>query len=352
MNKYFRSMHLYGWFKIHRKLLDHWIWCSEKPFAQGQAWLDLIGFAAFKEEEVVVNKQVVKLLVGQQIRSQALLAERWGWTRGKVRSFLQLLKTHAMIQTDLIGKNLIITICNYDDYQNEDLKNIENIFESNQMTTNIKPDEQTNNNPCTAMSTATDLRSKEVKKKRRKENNFLKRDMQLDESLRKNSERKARAAQKIICKFFFDHLDENKLQRVWNELGLIQVAEISPPAKQQAYLRYREFIERYHGDDVFSPLVDNLEYDEELDSYQSYFTESQLLTILPTPTFWVCSYLVNSFQDYITEYHRGKNPNQWVADIDFAFNRETYRKVTDKDGEDFHYQINEVPFIRGLKVNQ
>ncbi len=356
MNKYFRSMHLYGWFKVNRCLLDHWLWCADKPFSQGQALLDLVGFAAFKEEEVVVDKQVIRLRVGQQVRSQKSLAERWGWTRAKVRHFLQLLKDDGMILTERVGKHVVITICKNNKFQNEDLEISQDISESDQVTTNKLSDEQPNNNQCTAMSTATDLRSKEVKKQRRKEKYFLKGEMQLDAQSPENTDRKARAAQKIIYKFFFEHLDENKLQRIWNELGLTQVAEISNPVKQQAYLRYRDFIERYHGDDVFSPLVDNLELNENAerdeDSYQSSFTESQLLTFMPAPTFWVCSYLVNSFQNYITEYHRGNNPNQWVADIDFAFNRETYRKVTDKDGEDFHYMINDIPFIRGIKNNE
>ncbi len=352
MNNYFRSMHLYGWFKVNRSLLDHWLWCADKPFAQGQALVDLVGFASFKEEEIVVDKQVIRLRVGQQVRSQKSLAERWGWTRGKVRHFLQLLKDESIIQTDRVGKNVVITICKNNKFQSEVLNTSQDISENDQMTANKLADEQPNNNLFTDMSSATDLRSKEVKKQRRKEKKFLKGDAKFDESLPGVSERKARAAQKRIGKFFFDHLDENKLQTIWNELGLTQVAEISSPVKQQAYLRYREFIEKYHGDDVFSPLVNNLELDEVEDSYQSSFTESQLLAFMPDPTFWVCSYLVNSFQDYVTEYHRGKNPNQWVADLDFAFNRETYRKVTDKDGEDFPYMINGVLFARGIKINQ
>ncbi len=103
---------------------------------------------------------------------------------------------------------------------------------------------------------------------------------------------------------------------------------------------------------MFSLLVDKLELNEELDSYQSFVTDEQLFAFMPTPTFWVCAYIDNSFRKYVTEYHRGRNPNQWVADLDFAFNRETYRKVTDKDGEDFPYMINDVLFARGIKIDQ
>lgn len=357
MNTYVQKMIRYGWVRLSRLLLDHWIWNADKPFSEGQAWIDLLLNANYKNTVYNIKNQIIKVGVGQQVRSQLTLAEAWGWQRSHVRAFLTRLCKAEMISTQRDGRFTIITICNYEQYQNnveiEEEKLPINDPDHFSINTQIVP----NDNLFTDQHSAL---VKEVKNKRSKEEkikkSFLKGEMQLDAQSPENTDRKARAAQKIICKFFFEHLDENKLQRIWNELGLTQVAEISNPVKQQAYLRYRDFIERYHGDDVFSPLVDNLELNENAerdeDSYQSSFTESQLLTFMPAPTFWVCSYLVNSFQNYITEYHRGKNPNQWVADIDFAFNRETYRKVTDKDGEDFHYMINDIPFIRGIKNNE
>lgn len=40
-----------GWIKLHRKITDHWLW-EDKPFARGQAMIDLLilaGYQIFKD---------------------------------------------------------------------------------------------------------------------------------------------------------------------------------------------------------------------------------------------------------------------------------------------------------------
>ena len=77
-----------GWIKLHRQLLDNSMWL-QKPFTKGQAWVDLILLADGYSEG--------KYKRGTVYRSQQWLAERWGWSRGKVIRFLDYLEENHMV---------------------------------------------------------------------------------------------------------------------------------------------------------------------------------------------------------------------------------------------------------------
>lgn len=109
-----------GWVKFHRKLLDSDLWLSEK-FTRGQAWADLIGLANHKDG--FIRKRGIKILVrrGQVGWSEINLAERWKWSRGKVRRFLKELKKNIQISKKPVQQNKfitsLITLINYSQYQ-------------------------------------------------------------------------------------------------------------------------------------------------------------------------------------------------------------------------------------------
>lgn len=107
---------------------------------EASAWFDLICEAHWRDREVN-NKGLVTLVErGQLLGAGAWLAERWGWTRDKVRWFLKKLESEGMISVSSpksrTEKNLsvnqihtqsnaqrrahyanVITICNYNVYQ-------------------------------------------------------------------------------------------------------------------------------------------------------------------------------------------------------------------------------------------
>lgn len=60
---------------------------------------------------------------GQLSHSVRFMAEKWKWERGKVERFLSTLKTATMIETATATGQLIITICNYSLYQDDDFEN-------------------------------------------------------------------------------------------------------------------------------------------------------------------------------------------------------------------------------------
>lgn len=104
-----------GWMPIYRRLQDHWLW-QDKPFAKGQAWLDMLLLASHNDEEFLFGNQVVKNEGGSFITSELKLADRWGWGRKKVRLFLELLQNEQMIVKKGDNKKTAITIVNYSVY--------------------------------------------------------------------------------------------------------------------------------------------------------------------------------------------------------------------------------------------
>ena len=80
-----------GWLKIHRKILDNFLW-EEKPFSRGQAWIDLLLMANHEDKKVMFGGKIVEIKRGQKITSIRNLCERWGWSNSKVKYFFQQLK--------------------------------------------------------------------------------------------------------------------------------------------------------------------------------------------------------------------------------------------------------------------
>ena len=97
---------------IHRKLLDHFLW-QDKPFARGQAWVDLILLARYKPDKFMFNGSLVELEIGQIFRSKLTLGKRWGWSRGKTERFLLLLENEHMIVQKSVQHGTLITLLNY-----------------------------------------------------------------------------------------------------------------------------------------------------------------------------------------------------------------------------------------------
>lgn len=106
-----------GWVKLHRQLFDNSIWLEE-PFTYGQAWIDLFANANHKPSTFFIKRQEVSLKRGQIAWSEVHMAQRWKWSRNKVRRFLKSLKTKQQIeQHNIRYLTSIITILNYDKYQ-------------------------------------------------------------------------------------------------------------------------------------------------------------------------------------------------------------------------------------------
>lgn len=140
-----------GYFKIDRALFEHWLW-DDKPFSQGQAWVDLIGLANHKTVKKTKNGHVVTYKKGAVNRSMLELADRWGWDRKKVRKFLKCLEAEQMVSvfssSNGATRGTTITIINYGKFQNVGTTNGTTIGTANGTTTPQQKGQQlpTNNN--------------------------------------------------------------------------------------------------------------------------------------------------------------------------------------------------------------
>lgn len=105
-----------GWISVHRKIQSHWLW-DEKPFDRRSAWLDLILSANYRENTFVLGNELVKVPRGSLISSEKSLSLRWGWSRTKVRNFLNLLEKDGMIFKKSDSKKTSLSIVNYNIYQ-------------------------------------------------------------------------------------------------------------------------------------------------------------------------------------------------------------------------------------------
>lgn len=108
-----------GWVKINRSLADNPLWTCE-PFTRGQAWVDLIMLANHKDSFFYVRNIKVNVKRGQVAWSEPRLAERWKWSRTKVRKFLKDLEKEQQIIQQKSNVTQVITLVNYDKYQNKE----------------------------------------------------------------------------------------------------------------------------------------------------------------------------------------------------------------------------------------
>lgn len=108
-----------GWIKVHRRLQDCPIWYGER-YSKGQAWIDLLLSANHRDKELLFNGRIITIKRGQLLTSMMKLAEKWGWNRKTVKSYLTMLETEHMIACDTDNRKTLVTIENYDIYQCDD----------------------------------------------------------------------------------------------------------------------------------------------------------------------------------------------------------------------------------------
>ena len=105
-----------GYIKIYRDIRDHWIW-EVRPYDKARAWIDLIMTANHEKKTILFDGRLMTIERGQHMTSLKTLAARWGWTRSKVKRFLDVLKSEQMINTKRNRNGTLITIVNYGIYQ-------------------------------------------------------------------------------------------------------------------------------------------------------------------------------------------------------------------------------------------
>jgi hypothetical protein len=144
-----------GWIKLHRKVIDHWIFENPTYF---RAWLIMLFTVNYESKKVLIHGMLFECKRGQSLLSLESWVDLFGvskkkgaWTFQKVRTFFELLESDGMITKENLIKTTRLTICNYEVYQEQQQPN------NNQITTKQQP----NNNQIT-----TTKESKESKERK------------------------------------------------------------------------------------------------------------------------------------------------------------------------------------------
>lgn len=135
-----------GWIKIHRKILDNFLW-EDKPFSRGQAWIDLILLANHEDKTIIFSGNVVEIKRGQKMTSLRKLSDRWGWSRTKTKKFLEVLQNEKMLTYKSNSKNTVYSIVNYNNYQEkQEYKNDTEMTQKNHRNDTEMTQKNTNKN--------------------------------------------------------------------------------------------------------------------------------------------------------------------------------------------------------------
>jgi DNA-binding transcriptional regulator YhcF (GntR family) len=112
------------WIKLHRSIQENEFYFAER-FTKAQAWIDLLLLGTFKERTVFLRGVEVHLMPGELCYSQVSLAKRWQWNERTVNKFLKMLQEREMIQSRITYVTTVISIRNWNLYQNNTEQNAE-----------------------------------------------------------------------------------------------------------------------------------------------------------------------------------------------------------------------------------
>lgn len=104
-----------GFIALHREAKEHHLFKGD--VARFGAWFWLVSTACWKPVKFNVGGGTITLQRGQLCVSVRQLAEEWGWSKSAVERFLTRLQTETMIATEAGHGRTVITICNYEKYQ-------------------------------------------------------------------------------------------------------------------------------------------------------------------------------------------------------------------------------------------
>jgi len=125
---------LNGWVKIHRELLEKSIW-KDSTDAQKVVLITILLLASHIENEWFWSGTRHIIKPGQFVTSIKSLAEKTGLTSQKIRTSLKKFESYGFLTSKATNKNRLITVVNWEKYQNSQTSLTDNLT-NNQQTTN------------------------------------------------------------------------------------------------------------------------------------------------------------------------------------------------------------------------
>ena len=103
-----------GWIKLHRQIIDHWIYKDPVKF---RWWIDILLTVNHERSKVNIGFELFDCNRGQSVMSLLSWANRWNVNKDTARNFLKLLEKDNMIILENLSKTTRLTVCKYEDYQ-------------------------------------------------------------------------------------------------------------------------------------------------------------------------------------------------------------------------------------------
>ena len=108
-----------GWIKIHRSIVDHWLYTEKRTFSKFEAWNDILLMVNYSDAKLMIKGKLYEIKRGQSILSLESWGKRWNWDKSKVRRFMNALQNDAMIVLESDNITTRLTVCKYETYQGE-----------------------------------------------------------------------------------------------------------------------------------------------------------------------------------------------------------------------------------------
>lgn len=109
----------FGFVRLSRKIFEHSYWLQKRSYSYAEAWIDLIQMARYDENpfvKILTCSRQITINRGEIHASIRYLAERWSWSTGKTRRFLDASEEKKEIERKTAQGETIIRLCNYDTY--------------------------------------------------------------------------------------------------------------------------------------------------------------------------------------------------------------------------------------------
>lgn len=132
-----------GWLKLYRSILDSAVFKDAEVL---KVWIWLICNVAFEQHDTICYGKVITIKPGQIATGRKKIAQCTDLNENKVYRALTVLKSLGNIEIKATNKYSIITVVNWDKYQDENGKRTSSEQQNNSRTTT---DEQQNNSKTT-----------------------------------------------------------------------------------------------------------------------------------------------------------------------------------------------------------
>jgi hypothetical protein len=119
-----------GWIRLHRKMLKKG-WAKNPEYMH--LWIHLLLFACYEDHEFLWENKIILIKRGQLITGRKSLSVNSGISESKVERILKCFESEQQIEQQKTNKFRLITIINYDQYQQSEQQNEQQV--NNKRTT-------------------------------------------------------------------------------------------------------------------------------------------------------------------------------------------------------------------------